>query len=134
MEFVTQNIWLILTAIVSGGMLLWPNLRKSGGGRLSQLQATQLINHDKAVLVDIREPAEFSSGHLRNARNIPLKELPARSAELSKFKHKTVIAICQSGMSAGRAVAVLRKAGFDKVALLDGGVTAWKAQGLPLAR
>jgi rhodanese-related sulfurtransferase len=132
-KFLIDNIWLIALALVSGGALAWPSL-KQRGQRVSQLQATQLINQNKAVLVDVREPSEFAAGHLRDARNIPLQELSKRTGELDKFKSKTVITVCQSGATSAKAAAQLKKAGFADAASLDGGIAAWQAKGLPLAK
>ncbi|HEY0847686.1 MAG TPA: rhodanese-like domain-containing protein [Noviherbaspirillum sp.] len=132
MKFFIDNIWLIGIALVSGGALLWPTLRR--GRSVSTLQATQLINQDKGVVVDVREPGEFSAGHLRDAKNIPLGELSKRMGELDKFKSKTVIVMCQSGARSAKAVAQLRKGGFNEAVNLDGGIAAWQAQGLPVVK
>lgn len=133
MKFLIENIWLVLLALVSGGALLWPNLQRRGN-RVSLLQATQLINQSKTVIVDVREAAEFKAGHVRDARNIPLKELPNRMNELDKFKSRSVIVVCQTGVASAKAVALLRKAGFEQAVSLDGGIAAWQAQGLPLVK
>ncbi|HJV87217.1 MAG TPA: rhodanese-like domain-containing protein [Noviherbaspirillum sp.] len=133
MKFLLDNIWLIGIAIVSGGALLWPSLQRRGD-RISILQATQLINQGKGMVLDVREPAEFAAGHMRDAKNIPLKELSNRIGELDKFKAKSVIVVCQSGVRSAKAVAQLKKAGFAEAFSLDGGVAGWQAQGLPIAK
>lgn len=133
MKFFIDNIWLIALVLVSGGALLWPSLQRRGE-KLSILQATQLINQGKGVILDVREPAAFAEGHLRDAKNIPLKELPNRIGELDKFKSKAVIAVCQAGVQSAKAAAQLKKAGFNEAFSLDGGVAAWQAQGLPVAK
>lgn len=133
MKFIIDNIWLIGVALVSGGALLWPGLQRRGN-KVSTLQATQLINQGKGVIVDVREPAEFAAGHLRDAKNIPLKELSNRTSELDKFKSKTVILVCETGVRSAKAAAQLKKAGFAEAFSLDGGVSAWQAQGLPMAK
>jgi len=132
-KFFIDNIWLIGIAILSGGALLWPNLQRRGA-KVSTLQATQLINQGKALIVDVREPAEFSTGHLRDAKNIPLAELSNRIGELDKFKSKAVITVCQSGTRSPKAAAQFKKAGFNEAFSLDGGIAAWQAQGLPLTK
>jgi rhodanese-related sulfurtransferase len=132
-KFLIDNIWLIALALVSGGALVWPSL-KQRGQRVSLLQATQLMNQNKAVVVDVRTPDEFAGGHLRDARNVPLQELSKRTSELDKFKSKTVITVCQSGATSAKAAALLKKAGFAEAASLDGGLAAWQAQGLPLTK
>ena len=133
MKFLLENIWLIGIALISGGALIWPNLQRRGQ-KVSILQATQLINQGKAVIVDVRDPAAFGAGHLRDAKNIPLKELSNRIAELDKFKSKTVIAVCQAGVQSAKAAAELKKAGFNEAVSLDGGVSAWQAQSLPVVK
>lgn len=132
-KFLIDNIWLIGIALISGGALLWPNLQRRGS-RVSTLQATQMINQGKAVIVDVRDPAAFAAGHLRDAKNIPLKELSNRVGELDKSKSKAVIAVCQSGAQSAKAASQLKKAGFAEAVSLDGGVAAWQAQGLPIAK
>lgn len=132
MKFFIDNIWLIGIALVSGGALLLPSLRR--GQSISILRATQLINQGKGAVLDIREPTEFSAGHLRDAKNIPLKELANRIGELDKFKSKAVIVVCQTGTRSAKAIAQLKKAGFAEAFSLDGGVAAWQAQGLPVAK
>jgi rhodanese-related sulfurtransferase len=132
-KFIIDNIWLIALALVSGGALLLPNLQR-GGARVSLLQATQLINQGKGVFLDVRDPAEFAAGHVRDARNIPQKELKSRISELDKFKSKTVIVVCSSGSQSARAVSQLKSAGFGEVYSLEGGLAAWQAQGLPTAK
>lgn len=133
MKFIIENSWLIGIAVVSGGALLWP-LVQQRGARVSLLQATQLINQSKAVIVDVRDPAEFARGHVRDAKNIPSKELSQRIGELDKFKSKTIIVVCQSGQQATSATSRLKKAGFSEVYSLNGGLAAWQAQGLPVAK
>lgn len=133
MKFFIDNVWLIALALASGGALLWPNLQRRGA-KVTSLQATQLINQGKTLIVDVREPAQYAAGHLRDARNIPLKELPNRMGELEKFKSRPVIVVCQSGAASAKAVAQLRKAGFAEAVSLNGGIAAWQTQGLPLVK
>ncbi|RJF97557.1 rhodanese-like domain-containing protein [Noviherbaspirillum saxi] len=133
MKFLIDNIWLIGIALVSGGALLWPNLQRRGS-KVTTLQATQMINQGKAVIVDVRDPAAFAAGHLRDAKNIPFKELSNRIGELEKSKNKAVIAVCQAGVQSSKAAAQLKKSGFNEAFSLDGGISAWQAQGLPVAK
>jgi rhodanese-related sulfurtransferase len=132
-KFFIDNIWLVALALVSGGALLMPTLQR-GGSRVSLLQATQLLNQGKSVVLDIRSPDDFAAGHIRDARHIPLKELKSRISELDKFKSKSVIVVCSSGSQSARAASVLKGAGFNEVYSLDGGLAAWRAQGLPTAK
>lgn len=130
MKFIIDNIYLIALALISGAMLFIPFIRQRQKG-LSTLQATQLINKGKTVIVDVRPADQFAKGHLIDARNIPLKDLGSRIDELSKFKEKNVIIVCQTGNHAPKAEAQLKKAGFANVYGLQGGVAGWQAQNLP---
>ena len=135
MEFINKNIFIIVIALVSGGMLLWPFLRRGAGGPwVNTLAATQLINRSDAIVVDLRSAEDFAKGHILGARNIPLADLERRSAELDKHKAKPVILHCGDGSRAGGAVAALRKKGFDSVHNLAGGFTAWQQAGLPIEK
>lgn len=133
MEFIINNIWLFGLALISGGALLWPVLRQRGS-KVSILQATQMINQGKTVILDVREPTEFATGHIRESRNIPLGELPKRVGELDKFKSKSVIVVCATGTRSSKAASQLKNAGFNDVFSLTGGLAAWQAQGLPTAK
>lgn len=133
MKFIIDNSWLFGLVLVSGGALLWPVLQRRGE-KVSVLQATQMINQGKTVIVDVRDAAEFAAGHVRDAKNIPLKELPQRVAELEKFKSKAVVVVCQAGVQSSKATTQLKNAGFNEVYSLNGGLAAWQAQGLPTAK
>ena len=128
-----SNVWLLAIVLVSGGMLLWPILQRRGA-KVSILQATQLFNQGKTLLLDVREEAEFAAGHVRDAKNIPLKHLPTRLGEIDKFKDKTVIAVCATGVRSASSSGLLKKSGFTDVYSLDGGMTAWQSQGLPTVK
>jgi rhodanese-related sulfurtransferase len=135
MEFILKNWALVAIAAVSGGMLLWPLLRKGAGGPwVNTLQATQLMNRDDALVIDVRPAAEYAKGHILGARNIPAAELERRAAELDKFKAKPVIVSCGDGNRAGDAVALLRRSGFGNVVNLTGGYAAWQQAGLPVEK
>lgn len=133
MKLNPQDIILIAIAILSGAALLWPVLTLRGK-RGSALEVTQMINRGKTVLLDVRNAQQFATGHVREARNIPLAELSKRIGELEKMKSKTIIVLCQTGAQSASAARTLTKAGFSDVVRLDGGLAAWKTQGLPLAK
>lgn len=133
MKFFIDNIFIVAIVLLSGGALLWPVLTQRGK-RASAQAVTLLINRDKATIVDVRDAAEFATGHLPNARNIPLADLDSRIGELDKLKSKSVVVVCQSGARASAAAGKLAKAGFTDVVNLDGGIAAWKTAGLPLAK
>jgi rhodanese-related sulfurtransferase len=132
-KFILDNILLLALIIGSGLALLIPVLQRSGA-KVSVLQATQMMNQGKCVVLDVRNPDEFEGGHIKNAKNIPLAELSGRLAELEKQKNHSVIAVCKSGTRSATAVALLTRAAFAQVVSLDGGMTAWQEQGLPITK
>lgn len=133
MNFVTENIFLIAIAFVSGAMLLWPVVNRGmAGATLGTLQATRMMNDQGAVVLDVRPPAEFAAGHLPQARNIPSEDVAKRAGELPAGK--PVIVVCGSGNRAGKAAAALRGAGRQDVFCLEGGIAGWQQAGLPLVK
>jgi len=133
MKFIIDNLALIAVALVSGGLLLWPLLRaRAGGPSLGTLAATQLMNSREVQIVDVRPAKEFDSGSLPNAKNLPLTEVAKRAAELRK--DRPVIVVCDLGRRASLAAVKLRSAGINEVYILAGGLQAWRAAGLPLAK
>jgi len=133
-KFLTDNMFLIAVAVVSGAMLVWPMLRRTGGAWVDNLQATMLVNKQDALMLDVREPAEFANGRILNARNIPVAHLENRLGELEKFKDRPVIVHCATGQRAGTAVTILKRAGFASAVGLTGGFPAWKSAGLPVEK
>lgn len=136
MDFVQQNIWLILLAVASGIGLLWPVIAKrmSGIPQVGVAEAVRLINHRDALVLDVRAQGEFSGGHLTNARNIPEKELKTRAGEIDKWKDKPVIVHCATGNRSQGAANVLKGLGFKEVFNLQGGINAWNQAGMPLEK
>ena len=134
MPFVVQNWALLLIAFVSGAMLLWPGIAKSARSGISPEGAVQLINREKAVVVDVSETEEFAAGHIGGARNVPLNQLEQRLPELVKNKAMPVLLVCPNGARANRALAVAKKLGYDKAQVLAGGLRAWKDANLPLEK
>jgi rhodanese-related sulfurtransferase len=135
LDFVRENIFLILIAFVSGAMLIWPLVRRGAGGPwIDTLGATQLINRADALVIDVRSPAEYDKGHILGARNLPLGELESRIAEIEKHKAKPVIVHCENGNRATGALPVLRKHGFTQAFNLTGGYGAWQQAGLPVEK
>jgi len=134
-EFVQKNLLLFAVALSSGAMLLWPFVRRIGGGAsIGTAQATQLINREDALVLDVREAGEYGSGHILGAKNLPLARAQSGAGDVAKKKDATLILYCESGDRAGRAAAALRKQGYTKVFTLSGGIGAWKQAGLPVER
>ena len=135
MNFVMNNIFLIAVAVVSGAMLVWPLLRRGAGGpAVTTLEATQLINRQDALVLDVREQAEFAQAHILNSRGLPLSQLETRIGDIEKYKDKPVIVYCATGSRSNTAASMLRKRGFTNVFNLSGGFVAWQQAGLPVQK
>ena len=132
-QFFVENWILILAAFVSGALLVWPMVTKGGAAALSTADAVRLINQEKAVLIDVREPAEFAAGHAAGARNVPLSTLDSAKG-LPTNKALPLVLVCASGARSSRAVAQLRKAGYGSVHSLAGGTEAWRTASLPIEK
>jgi len=134
-KFFIDNWFLFLAAAVSGGLLIWPMISKNGGGatKVSTNDAVQLINREKAVLIDVSEPAEYAAGHAMGARSVPFGSLEG-SSDLPKNKALPLVVVCPTGARAGKAVTTLKKLGFEKATALAGGLEAWRAANLPVEK
>jgi rhodanese-related sulfurtransferase len=133
-KFIVDNWMLILIALCSGGMLAWPMIRGGGGGTLTAQGAVQLINRERAVLVDVREADEFAAGHMTGARNLPLGQLEDRLASTVKNKSVPLLLVCATGARAQRAVTIAKKLGYEQAQAVAGGLKAWKDANLPIEK
>jgi rhodanese-related sulfurtransferase len=135
-EFFKENVLLIGLALGSGIMLLLPSFKKGAGGvpNLNTTEAINLINRNNALVLDVRDDAEFASGHIVDAKHIPLAKLAERLNELNKYKDKPILVNCQRGMRSAKACDILRKAEFKQVNNLQGGLDAWLAAKLPVVK
>lgn len=134
MEFLQQNIIWVALAFVSGGMLVWPMVAGGTVARLTPAEATLLMNREDALVLDVRETGEWSSGHITGARHITLAQLEKRMSEIEKFKDRPIIVVCATGNRSSSACGQLKKGGFEKVFSLGGGISGWSEANLPLTK
>ena len=134
MKFVLDNWMLITVALSSGVMLLWPVIRGAAGGSLTPTAAVQLINHEKAVVVDVCEAGEYAAGHVSGARHIPLSQLAQQLGSVVKNKDVPVIFVCQSGMRSNSATRIAKGLGYLKAQSLGGGLASWRSASLPVEK
>jgi len=133
-KFIFDNWMLITVALASGSLLLWPVIQGAATAGLDPAGAVQLINREKAVVIDVCEPAEFAVGHVGGAKNIPLNDLEAKLASTVKNKSLPLILVCQTGARSGRAVAIAKKLGYEQAQSLGGGMASWRAANLPVEK
>ena len=134
MKFIVDNWLLIVIALSSGGMLAWPMVRGANAGSLTAQGAVHLINRERAVVVDVREPDEFAAGHVTGAKNVPLEQLEAKLTATVKNKSVPLLLFCATGSRAQRAVAMARKLGYEQAQAVAGGLKSWKAANLPVEK
>jgi len=128
---------LVLAFFGLAGALVFTFFQGGGGrgvSRVGPLEATRLVNQEDGVVIDVRGDGEFRQGHVVNAVNLPLQHLPQQLAKVEKYRQRPVVTVCRSGQQSARAGGVLRRNGFEKVYTLSGGLQAWEAANLPLAR
>ena len=134
MNFIIENWYLILLALASGAMLLWPVLAGGGASGLSTADAVQLINRQKAVVVDVCAPEEYAEGHVSGAKNVPLAQLQERLPTVVKNKSVPIIMVCSRGARARRAAIMAKQIGYDNAQALAGGLGAWREANLPVEK
>lgn len=134
LSFLLANWIMVAIAIISGGLLLGDSILAMFDTcpAVDTAQATQLINRERAILIDVREPEEVLTGKIRNARLIPLAKLESELNALKKFKDRPVILICASGNRAKTACKLLLKNEFTRAVVLKDGIAGWKKDQLPL--
>ncbi len=97
---------------------------------VSAVEAKEILEGGRAVLVDVREPFEWAQAHVPGAVHIPLMQVPARAAELPR--DRTLLLFCRSGNRSAYAANVLRAMGFADVLNVEDGILGWHQAGLPL--
>jgi rhodanese-related sulfurtransferase len=136
LEFVSNHALLAGATVVMVVLIIKMELERLTGGvaQVNPFEAIRQLNDQSAVMVDVRETKEFNDGHLKDAVHIPLSDLQSRIGELDKYKDKTVIAYCRSGSRSYSACKKLKKAGFESVNNLQGGIMAWQNQNMPVSK
>ncbi len=134
-EFAGNHVLLVSAAFFLTVLVIVNEIRHAGkaGQTVSPDEVVRLMNGG-ALVLDLRGREEYEAGHIANARNVPLAELEAEAEKLSKYKARPVITYDDRGMTAGRAVATLRKLAFEKAFSLRGGLMAWRQEQLPLEK
>lgn len=135
LEFASNHIFLVSAFLLILGALSW-NLISNPGGKfnVNPAEAVLKINHEDALILDTRSMKEYSEGHIVNAENVPLNALNNQLKKLEKHKQRPIIAVCRSGSRSASACSTLRKAGFEQVYNLRGGMLAWESAGQPVKR
>ncbi|KAA8693042.1 rhodanese-like domain-containing protein [Pseudomonas syringae pv. tagetis] len=132
LEFATNHYLITGAFVVLLGLLIAYELSK-GGASLSTRELTALVNSDQGVVIDVRSKKDFTAGHIVGSLNFPQDKVLTRTAELQKYKDKTLIIVDAMGQHAGTTARELLKSGF-KAAKLSGGISSWRGDNLPLVK
>jgi len=135
-EFFLNHWSLFLVLLALSAMLAWNMLGTivQGIANIAPATATQLLNHEDALVLDVREDAELAQGRILDALHVPLGRLEAEIGKLDKYRDRHVIVCCRVGNRSRQACSLLRRNGFEKVYNLQGGVQAWQNADLPLLK
>ncbi len=135
-EFVANHPLHFVALGVVLGAIVWVEVRRlmQGAQDVGIPQAVRLINDEDAVVIDVREDAEVASGRIPNAKHVPLSVLRQRVQELERYRDRPLVLVCRSGSRSSTAASILRKAGFERVYNLKGGMLAWENENLPKSR
>jgi len=133
-EFVKHHWELWLAFVVILGLLAFEELKKKvqGGSNLSAQEMAALMNHEDAVVIDIRASAMFQKGHILHAVNIQKADFTLE--KMTHYKNRTIVVVDENGYDASGISAKIKKDGVEKIFTLNGGITAWKSAGLPLVK
>ncbi len=132
-SYIADNWYWMVAAGASGALLLWQQIKEGGGGGLSPALAVQLINKEKAQVIDVCEPAEFAAAHVAGAKNIPLGEIGSGKG-LPGNKKLPLVVVCAAGVRSAKAVGQLKAMGYENVQSLAGGLKAWREANLPIEK
>ena len=130
--FISEQFILVSVLLVLIYLFIF-NEKRRGGKTVTCNQLTRLLNSDQAVLIDIRDAADYNAGHIVNALHIPFNKINDRWEELLPHKDKELVLVDKMGQHAGSAGAILRGKDF-KVSRLGGGMTEWQGQNLPVVK
>ena len=132
-EFI-GNHYLLTGIFVILLVLFVKNEVQRGGRSVTAQQLVDLINREGALVLDVRDKNEFGEGHIIDALNIPHSAVASRIGELERHKVKPVVIACKMGQHSGAVGTILRKAGFENVSRLRGGIAEWRNQNLPVVK
>ena len=135
-EFVSNHPFMFMALFVVMALIIKTEIesRLSGVKQINPLAAVRLMDEEGMLILDVREASEYSAGHLRQALHIPVSALKSRLNELEKYKNKPILTYCRSGNRSSSAARQLKKAGFENVHNLAGGIMAWSNANLPVTK
>lgn len=105
--------------------------RQGGARRIDCTEMTRLINHEKALVIDVRKKEDFQQGHILSAVNITPETFKEKISDLQKAKSRPIILVDNNGNGINPMLKLLKQEGLS-AHCLGGGISAWRQEGLPL--
>lgn len=135
-EFAANHLFLFALLVSILILLLWNLFSAAWSGviMLTPRETVRMLNHEDAVMVDIRSAADCSEGHILGARNFPADSIGEQQAEMAKYREQSLILCCNNGNESIRVGRILKTQGFKKIYCVQGGLQAWRTANLPLTR
>ena len=133
LEFLAQE-WTLTAAILVCAAMLFYHESRRGGESISPQQLINKVNKEQAMVVDLRDSAEFQRGHIVDAVNIPHAKLKDQLQLLESHRDKTVVLVCKMGQHSGACGKLLAAEGFSQINRLRGGMMEWQNMQLPLVK
>ena len=127
-------LWLALAGLTIAIIVTEVMSLFRGYKALRPAELTQLINREDAVVVDLSASADFDKGRIAGSRNVAASQFGPEHKLVAAAKQQPVVLVCRNGQASAGAAAKLKKAGFEKVYWLDGGIAAWQQADLPLVK
>ena len=136
LDFVQRHPLLVGAFVATLGLLIWTEIQRltRNFADITPQDAVLKINHDDALVIDVREANELGSGKIPDAKHIPLSNFGKRINELEKYRNRPAIVYCRSGQRSISACKQLKNHGFEDVANLKGGIIAWESANLPISK
>lgn len=135
-EFAGNHLMLFGALVVVTVLIIKMELENkfSGINQLGAVDTVRFMNDHDTLLLDVRESNEYATGHIKESLHIPMSTLKKRLGELDKYKNKQIVACCRSGSRSNYACKLLKKAGFENVTNMSGGIMGWSSANLPLTK
>jgi rhodanese-related sulfurtransferase len=135
-EFIGNHIflWGALAAVLA--LLIKAEFEHQSGkaNQLNPTNAIRVMNNEDALVLDVRESAEFGKGHIKSAKNVPFVTLKDKLKDFAKYKETAVLAYCNTGSVSNKACKILQKEGFTNVHNIAGGINSWLDAKLPVTK
>jgi len=126
------HLWLALVIILILILINEAIAQKNKAESLSPQAAVDKINHQNAVVIDLRNKEAFKNGHIIDAINKSTDQFTG--GKMDQYKDKPIILVCERGLQSSSFAAKLRGMGFNQVMLLNGGMANWQSAGLPVVK